>query len=111
MNFLMHRNVPRGSIFRSVSLLLLWFPLATSAQFSFVTNVDNTIRITAYTGSGGSVVVPDVTNGYPVTSIGNAAFNQRFNVTEVTIPNSVTNIGNFAFINCNGLTNVSLAVH
>jgi hypothetical protein len=108
MNFLMQRSVPLGIVFRLVWVLLLWLPLATNAQFSFVTNVDNTIRITAYIGTGGSVIVPDVTNGYPVTSIGNAAFNQRFSVTEVTIPNSVTNIGNFAFINCNGLTNVSL---
>jgi Integrase core domain len=40
----------------------------------FPTNDDNTITITGYTGSDGAVVIPDTTNGYPVTSIGDGAF-------------------------------------
>jgi len=63
-----------------------------------VTN-NGAITITRYIGSGGAVavVIPDTTNGYPVTTIGTYAFLNNTNVTSVTIPNSVTSIGGFAF--------------
>lgn len=48
--------------------------------------------LTKYTGSGGSVVIP---NG--VTSIGWGAFSNCTNLTSVTIPNSVTSIQSRAF--------------
>jgi hypothetical protein len=70
------------------------------AQFTFVTNANNTITITGYTGLGGLVVIPDMTNGYPVTSIGTNAFYNISSLTNVMIPNSVTDIGSRGFAGC-----------
>src|SRR5438445_6062883 len=55
-------------------LFLLILPAAVQAQFDYVTNDDNTITITGYTGPGGDVTIPNTINGLPVTFIGDYAF-------------------------------------
>lgn len=75
------------------------------AQFTFTTNDDDTITITGYSGSDGSLTIPNTTNGLPVTSIGGAAFSSSC-FTNVFIPNSVTNIQPDAFANCTNLVTV-----
>lgn len=47
-------------------------------------------------------------NTYPVTFIGNSAFQNCSRLTSVTIPNSVTAIGNSAFYGCSKLMNIYL---
>jgi hypothetical protein len=86
-------------------LLLLTLPALLQAQFIFTTN-NGTITITGFTGSG-AVVIPDTTNGYPVTVIaGDKGVFSSSAVTSVTIPNSVTTIGAFTFSSCTKLTNI-----
>jgi BspA type Leucine rich repeat region (6 copies) len=101
----------RNHLLTIASTCLLALPLSGWAQFTFTIN-NGTITITGYTGPGGDVTIPSITNGYPVTSIGDRAFfnGQQiyFRLTSITIPDSVTNIGNSAFYNCYNLTNVSL---
>ena len=87
------------------SLLLL--PAVAQAQLTFTTNND-AITITGYTGSDGTVVIPDTTNGYPVTAIADYAFNGNTTLTNLTIPSSVTNIGVMEFVGCYSLTNVTV---
>ena len=89
------------------ALLLLALPAPVQAQFTFTTN-NGAITITRYTGPGGAVAIPDATNGWPVTSIGDYAFEWRFSLASVTIPDSVTNIGFDAFYYCPNLTNVTI---
>ncbi len=88
-------------------LLLLAPPAVAQAQFNYTTN-NGTITITGYTGPGGPVAIPETINGLPVTRIGDFAFDNRTNVTSVTIPNSVTSIGVAAFSYCTGLSNVTI---
>jgi hypothetical protein len=90
-------------------LLALMLPVAAPADdFTYITNADNTITITKYTGSGGGVTIPDTTNGLPVTIIGFAAFESCTSLTNVIIPDSVTNIEKSAFWHCANLTSISI---
>jgi hypothetical protein len=88
----------------SLMLLLLGLPAAVQAQFTFTTNADDTITITGYTGSGGVVVIPDTTNGYPVTGIGDNAFESDDRLTNITLPYGLTSIGIWSFEGCVNLT-------
>ena len=52
--------------------------------------------------------ITSVTIGNNVTSIGDGAFYDCYELTRVTIPNSVTSIGNHAFYDCSKLTSVTI---
>ena len=67
---------------------------AGSYGLDFVYTTNNyAVTITAYTGAGGAVSIPDLIEGLPVTTIGDWAFSSIAALTGVVIPNSVTNIG------------------
>jgi len=83
-------------------------PAVVQAQFSYTINADNTATITGYTGVGGNVTIPSVTNDHPVTAIANYAFWGNTSMTNLTIPSSVTNIGVMEFQVCYSLTNVTV---
>jgi len=88
-------------------LLCLAAPTFVRAQLSFYTN-SGSITITGYNPAGGpNLIIPSTTNGFPVTVIGQNAF-QFLNLTNVLIPNSITMISNYAFYGCQRLTNVML---
>ncbi len=86
-----------------LAAMLLALPTVVHAQFTFTTNYGS-LYISAYTGSGGTVVIPATTNGLPVNSIGQFAFYNCTSLTSVTIPDSVTSIGGYAFAGCSSLT-------
>ena len=88
-------------------LLLLPLPAVVQAQFTFTTH-NGTITIIKYTGPGGAVTIPSMTNGLPVTSIGGQAFYKCTNLSSVTIPESVTSIGSGAFGFSTGLTAITV---
>lgn len=69
---------------------------------------DEVIEITRCLSSATSVDIPSQLDGYPVTSIGDRAFNGCRDLTSVSIPSGVTNIGEYAFYYCSGLTSVSI---
>ena len=99
-----------GWIWLAVVTAGLLFSVAVQAQFTYTTN-HSTITITGYTGAGGAVLVTNIINGLPVTSIGDNAFKAKTNLTSVTIPNSVTSIGADAFDGCSGLNSVTFGTN
>jgi len=90
-----------------LSLLFFVPPVMAQAQYTFTTNSDGSLNIAQYTGSGGAVVIPNTTNGLPITSIGDAAFFNKSTLTSVTIGTNVGLIGDQAF-SYSSLTSVAL---
>jgi hypothetical protein len=88
-------------------LVLLAVPIAGRAQFTYVTNADNSLTLTACTGTG-PVSIPASATGHPVSAVGASAFFNDTGLTSVTVPSSVTSIGSGAFSGCSGLTNAVL---
>ena len=79
-----------------------------SDNFTYEVTASDNITITGYTGTLGTVVIPDTIDLKPVVCIGNEAFDNKTNLTSITIPSSVTSIGTSAFRACKGLTSVIL---
>ncbi|HTR42631.1 MAG TPA: leucine-rich repeat domain-containing protein [Pseudomonadales bacterium] len=88
-------------------LVLLLGPVMAHAQFTYVTNDDDTITITGYTGPDNNIVIPDEIGGMSVSSIGGNAF-YNSTVKSVVIPDSVTSIQDFAFESCANLANITI---
>ena len=106
-NFFLAMKIIQAALFYCAALLLLAAPARVQAQFTFTTN-NGAITITGYTGPGGAVTIPDNTNGWPVTSIGFAAFQNWASLTNVTIPDSVVTIGDYAFSGCASLAGITI---
>ena len=66
-----------------------------------------TVTITKYTGKESTVILPSKISSWPVTKIGEDAFQDNTTITSVTIPDSVTEIGSNAFAGCTNLTSVN----
>ena len=66
------------------------------------------ITITSWNENAVSVEIPREINGKSVTSVGNAAFKDCTDLTEITIPDSVTSIGEYAFCGCASLTEITI---
>lgn len=85
----------------SVAMLFTFLPTAafaaTNPESDFTYTIsDNSVTITGYKGTDPDVTIPIKIGVYPVTKIGENAF-QKSSLTNITIPNSVTSIGNYAF--------------
>ena len=83
-----------------------------TAQFILVKNAfldppPKTVTITKYTGTESTVILPSTISSWPVTKIGEDAFQDNTTITSVTIPASVTEIGSNAFAGCTNLTSVT----
>lgn len=83
-----------------------------TAQFILVKNAfldppPKTVTITKYTGTESTVILPSTINSWPVTKIGEDAFQDNTTITSVTIPANVTEIGSNAFAGCTNLTSVN----
>ncbi len=88
-------------------IFFVFLVFSAQAQFTFITNADNTITITSYTGSDSKVNILSTINGYQVTAIGDMVFNGPA-LMSVIIPDTITNISIYAFWSCYGLTNIAV---
>lgn len=77
------------------------------ADYAYTTN-NNSITITGYAGSGGTVIIPAAINGLPVVGIGKYAFTECYSLTNIVIPDSISSIGRCAFSGCSILSDVKL---
>lgn len=89
-------------------LLFLLVSLAARAQFTCVTNANNTITITGRTGWDTNLIIPETISGLPVVEIGDQAFDGDFYLTNVSVPGSVLSIDHAAFNQCDSLATVNL---
>ncbi len=76
-------------------------------EYTIDTSVDE-ITITKYNGSDVNVVIPNEINGYPVTKIGNRAFQSMPKAVTVTIPDGITCVDEYAFYGCERLESADL---
>ena len=90
----------------------LYYNLDDSNRTAEVTYLNNGSSNRNYVS--GNVTIPDyIYYGgkiYDVVSIGNLAFVECRNLTDISIPSSITTIGNRAFYNCSQLTSVTIPV-
>lgn len=78
-----------------------------SPEADFIGASDGTqLQINARVGPGGDVVIPDETDGLPVTRIGAKAFYNDQTLTSVTFPSGLKEVGDMAFFLAKGLTGV-----
>ncbi len=91
------RFLLQHSLFFWLTSLQLALPSGVNAQYQWVTNGYQTITLTKYTGTGGTVVIPESITGLPVTMIGKDAFRNCSTVRSVVIPASVTSLEDSAF--------------
>lgn len=65
------------------------------------------IRINAYIGNGGDIVIPEQIEGVPVTIIADGAFRDKAeSIKSVTFPQTIKSIGTNAFIDAGNMSGV-----
>lgn len=77
----------------------------TSGDFQYTLKSNGTATIVGYTGSGDSIIIPQMLDGYTVTAIGDEAFDNSLGLygygnktySSVTLPDTIKSIGEFAF--------------
>ena len=78
-------------------------------NYKYKVNEDNTVVIVSYNGGvEADVVIPSEIYGKRVTRINMSAFNNKYYITSITIPNSVTSIGREAFRGCPNLKSITI---
>jgi len=79
------------------------------SDFSFdLSESGQGIKITDYTGNGGSVIIPANIEDMPVVEINYLAFSSKVSITSIVVPDSVEKIGMNAFSFLVNLTTIAL---
>jgi len=95
-------------MFAFVTVMVPTSNAATFGDFQYqLIDSGNAVKITGYTGAGGSISIPASIDGKPVTTLGAYSF-ANDDVTVVVIPDNVTVIGDHAFDTCTDLVTVTI---
>lgn len=70
--------------------------------------IDGELEAAKYKGCDPAVEIPSFVGVRRVTRIGNRAFAENSDITEVTVPKGITSIGNEAFWGCERLSQITL---
>lgn len=106
-------NVANGFLGSSCPSLVMddytaqFIPVEYDPDDPFPDPPPKTVTITKYTGTESTVILPSTIGSWPVTKIGEDAFQDNTTITSVTIPANVTEIGSNAFADCTNLTSVT----
>ena len=84
------------AIITACLLLLCMAASADEADFTWQEQGDGTVIITAWTGTGDQVTVPETLGGHEVSGIAKGVFANKPNLT-ITLPDGITNIDKNAF--------------
>ncbi len=83
--------------------------LTEEFEFKFHEATDSSeayYEVASYKGKSTDVVIPENHQNVPVTKIGCNSFQNRSDLSGITIPNSVTRIDSYAFDGCKGLKEI-----
>lgn len=81
----------------------------SAGKYTYSVNSNGTATITDYDAQiETSITIPSALGGFPVTSIGNNAFEYCKKLKKVTIPEGITKIGINTFYDCEGLEEIIL---
>ena len=84
-------------------------PVSGDAKRDFqYTVTDGKVTLQSYVGESTGVTIPTSIDGCPVVAIGDRAFENCHQLTEVVIPEGIQSIGWFAFSGCIALKSVTL---
>jgi len=106
------------SLILTIVLIMSVFPLGGIGSLTALATFDGYYRysvsnnettiIDVDTSINGDITIPDTLGGYPVTKIGESAFQGCKRLTSITVPNSVLSIGEAAFKGCTALESITL---
>lgn len=79
----------------------------TSGDFEYTVKGNGTATIVGYTGADGDLIIPNMVDGYTITTIGEEAFKDCGRFFSVTLPESITAIQDKAFWG-SGVTSINI---
>ncbi len=83
--------------------------LVPESELKFAKTEDGTgIILTAYTGSGTKLRLPDQVDGLPVTEIGKDFMKGNKEITGIRLPETLVTIGDYAFEGCSSIKEIRL---
>ena len=78
----------------------------SSGGYDYVLLEDGTAKIIRHSGGEKELVIPSVLDSYPVTAIGDCAFENADGIESITIPDSVVELGINPFSSCSRLKEI-----
>ncbi len=80
-----------------------------NSTYAYTVNDDYTVTIDDWTGTDANIVIPSTIEGYPVTTIGYGAFQLKYGLESVTLPDTVSDLEPYAFMGCVDLKEFKLS--
>ena len=91
----------------NITLYAKWAEEVIPTQLVYSTK-NNAVTVTGSSFYGSKMVLPSHIGGSPVTTLGEKAFENNTNITEIIIPNTVVSFGNCVFRGCSSVTKVTI---